>query len=58
MSNQQPKRTDAARLAKEVEHLVRRTPPEVIQRMDQRLQKRRKLSSAEVLHGPLHRRAG
>ena len=42
MPDPKPNRTDGAQMAKEVERMIRQTPLEVIQKMDQRLQELRR----------------
>ena len=58
MANQSPRRVDAARMAKRVEQLVKQTPPEVIQRMNERLQERRKTPAEGMFDQLVHKRAG
>ena len=58
MERQQPDRSDAARIAKEVERLVRETPPEVVERMHQRLEERRRSSEKGIGDDIMHKRAG
>jgi hypothetical protein len=58
MASQQPNCTDATRIAKAVEQLVKETPAEVIQRMNERLQRRRKSPAATASDELLHKRAG
>ena len=58
MADQQPNRTDATQMAKEVERMIRQTPPEVIQMMDQRLQELRRTPAASNSDELMHKRAG
>ena len=58
MAQHSPRRVDAARIAKRVEQLVKQTPPEVMQRMNERLQERRKTPAEGVSDQLVHKRAG
>ena len=49
MPDPKPNRTDGAQMAKEVERMIRQTPLEVIQKMDQRLQELRRTPATGIL---------
>ena len=58
MLNEKPNRTDAARMAEEVERMIRQTPLEVIQKMDERLQELRRSPAAGTSGELMRKRAG
>ena len=58
MADLKPNRTDATEMAKEVERIIRHTPPEVIRDMDQRLQELRRVPEASASDELMHKRAG
>ena len=58
MVDLKPNRTDATEMAKEVERIIRHTPPEVIRDMDRRLQELRRAPGASASDELMHKRAG
>ena len=58
MVDQKPNRTNATEMAKEVERIIRHTPPEVIRDMDQRLQELRRTPEVSTSDELMHKRAG
>ena len=58
MSNRKPARPDLSRMDEEVERMLRQTPLEVIEKMDQRLQELRKTPAAATSRELLRKRAG
>ena len=58
MPNEEPNRPDAAEMAKEVERIIRHTPPDVIRDMDQRLQELRQKPEANASDDLMHKRTG
>ncbi len=58
MADQKPNRTDAVEMAKEVERIIRHTPPDVIRDMEKRLQELRQTPEASTSDELMHKRAG
>ncbi len=58
MADQKPNRTNADEMAKEVERIIRHTPPEVIRDMDQRLKELRRTPEVSTSDELMHKRAG
>lgn len=58
MADQKPNRTNAAEMAKEVERIIRKTPPEVVRDMDQRLKELRWTPEVSTSDELMHKRAG
>jgi len=58
MTNEEPNRPDLARMDEEVERMIKRTPMEVIQKMDKRLQELRKTPSPGTSRELLRKRTG
>jgi hypothetical protein len=58
MSNENPSRPDLAQMDEEVERMIRQTPPEVIQKMYQRLQELRRTPASGTSRELLRKRAG
>ena len=58
MSNKKPAPPDLSRMDEEVERMLRQTPPEVIEKMDQRLQELRKTPAGATSDELLRKRAG
>lgn len=58
MSNKKPARPDLTRMDKEVERMLRQTPPDVIEKMDQRLQELRRTPAGATSDELLRKRAG
>ena len=58
MVDQKPNRANATEMAKEVERIIRNTPPEVIRDMDQRLKELRRTPEVSASDELMHKRAG
>ena len=58
MPEEKPNRPDIEQMAEEVERMIRQTPPEVIQRMDERLQELRRTPATGPSRELLRKRAG
>ena len=58
MPDEESNRPDLARMDEEVERMIKRTPMEVIQKMDKRLQELRKTPAAGTSRELLRKRAG
>ena len=58
MSNKKPTRPDLSRMDEEVERMLRQTPPDVIEKMDQRLQELRRTPAGATSQELLRKRAG
>ncbi len=58
MPNKKPTRLDLSRMDEEVKRMLRQTPPEVIEKMDQRLQELRKSPTGATSDELLRKRAG
>lgn len=58
MSNKKPARPDLLRMDEEVERMLRQTPPDVIEKMDQRLQELRRAPAGATSDELLRKRAG
>ena len=58
MDNKEPNRTDTTEMAKEVERIIRHTPPDVIRDMEQRLQELRRNPEVNTSDELMHKRAG
>ena len=58
MADPKPNRTNATDMAKEVERIIRKTPPEVIRDMDQRLKELRRTPEVSASDELMHKRAG
>ena len=58
MSKKKPARPDLSRMDEEVERILRQTPPEVIERMDQRLEELRRTPAGATSDELLRKRAG
>ena len=58
MPNEKPDRPDIAQMDEAVERMIRQTPLEVIQRMDERLQELRRTPATGTSRELLRKRAG
>lgn len=58
MSSKKPARPDLSRMDEEVERMLRQTPPDVIEKMDQRLQELRRTPAGATSDELLRKRAG
>ena len=58
MADPKPNRANATDMAKEVESIIRNTPPGVIRDMDQRLKELRRTPEVSASDELMHKRAG